>query len=523
MIVADDTTPSYHGCYGGPTPTPGIDRLAREGVKFARGYCAASLCCPSRWTLFTGQYAGRSASACETAAAGDVCRVDQNAMLAEGTPTLAKALGAAGYRTGHVGKWHSRFDTDFMGVEEPVIPKGDPDEAAVDAELRRRQAVAQEVVRRCGGFEVADRVNWGNIGDCDPKIRAHNPAWLTDGALAFLEDSAGDRRPFYLHLAHSVPHAPDCQLSLGMDHRYTWSGKLAEAPSSHPADETVLERLRAAGLQTAGPIAGVNAGQVMLDDSVVAVLEKLDALGLTENTIVVYTADHGVPGKGSCYVTGQHLPLVVRWPAGLPAGGVAHGIASWVDVVPTLAEACGAAMPEGHVLDGVSLLGALRGEGAWPREVAYHEMGWSRSVMKGRYHYIATRYPKAVIEAWRAGEDGPKPGIGVMFDRLNAPHLPGYFDPDQLYDLATDPFERVNLVGDPTRAAVVADLKAELGRITGGMPRPFPSEADAFLASEKYQGMLAERRAEMAAIRHYPTGDVPRIWFANLHDPDAAD
>jgi len=60
IVIADDTTPSFHGCYGGPTPTPHIDELARRGLRFDRAYCNSSLCCPSRWNMLTGQYTGRS-------------------------------------------------------------------------------------------------------------------------------------------------------------------------------------------------------------------------------------------------------------------------------------------------------------------------------------------------------------------------------------------------------------------------------------------------------------------------------
>lgn len=520
IIIADDTTPSYHGCYGGPTPTPNIDRLAHEGVRFDRGYCAASLCCPSRYTLFTGLFAGRSRWAYGNVAPTEPYLLEQNGMLDPATPTLAKALRTAGYFTGHLGKWHSQFDTSFLGTDEPTIPTGDPDDPAVDAEIRHRQAIAQEVVKQCAGFEHVDCVHWGNIGKCHPKLSSHNPMWKTDGARRFLDAAAQDGRPFYLHLANTVPHGPDCNQSLNVDHRYSWSGKLNAPPASHPPDQTVLDRLRAAGLQTEGPVAGVNAGMVMLDDQVGAVLRKLDELGVADNTIVIYTADHGIPGKGSCHVTGQHLPFVMRWPAGLPAGKVVTDIFSWADVVPTLAEACGVQL----TTDGVSVLGALRGEQPWPRQVAFHEMGWSRSVIKGRYHYIATRYPKSVIDAMCAGHPKVKPGLGVMFDSLNAPFLPGYFDPDQLYDLATDPLERVNLANDPTRAAVLADLRAELKRITDTLPRPFPAEPNPFLQTEQYQQLLAARRSEMAATKHYPpSGDVPRIWFVNLHDPGAPD
>ncbi len=522
MVVADDITPSYHGCYGGPTPTPNIDRIATDGVRMERGYCNASLCCPSRWSLFTGQFTQRSRWAHEDAAPTDPATISQNGMLDLDTPTLAKTLRSAGYGTYHVGKWHSRFGVDEFGFDEPTHIPGDADDPEVDAEIRRRHANAVKVVKQCAGFEHADRVQWGNIGgkQFDPRLRAHNIPWMTDGALGYIDQAAQDDRPFYLHLANSIPHSPDCLKSLNVDHRYTWAGKLDEPPRSHPADDTVIARLEAAGLQTSGPIAGVNAGMIMIDDQIGEIMNKLDEHGLRENTILIYTADHGIPGKGSCYVFGQHLPYVMAWPAGMPRVQVVHDIFSWTDVVPTLCDAAGVSMPDDHTLDGVSVLPALRGEAKWPRQIHYHEMGWSRSIIKGRYHYIAVRYPKAAIEKMRNGNQPL--GIGVAFDKLNAPFLPGYFDSDQLYDIKTDPFERTNLIDDPARVDVVADLKAELKQITDTLPRPFPAAPDPYLQTEEYKKQLAECKAEMGAIQHYPANcDVPQTWFANLHDPDA--
>lgn len=521
IIVADDTTPSYHSCYGGPTPTPNIDRIAAAGFRFERGYCNSSLCCPSRWNIFTGQYTSRSRWVYEDTPQDEPARIIQNGMLDQDTPTLAKMLRQAGYYTGHIGKWHSRFGVEDFGFEEPVFPKGDMDDPAVEAEWRKRQANAQEVVKKTAGFEHVDCVNWGNLGGAsDPRLRHHNPMWMTNGALQFLDQAAGKDQPFYLHLANTVPHGPDCTFSLGQDHRYTPGGKLEEAPKSHPADETVLQRMRDAGLQTEGGLAGVNAGIIMLDDQVGAVLRKLQDMGELENTILIYTADHGIPGKGSAHVTGQHLPFVMSWQAGLPQGKVVHDIFQWVNILPTLCDACGVDVPAEAPVDGVSVLAALRGEADWPAPLTYHEMGYSRSVIKGRYHYIATRYSDSFVEQIKQGD--AKPGIGTPFDKLNAQFLPGYFEPDQLYDLATDPFEQRNLVEDPTRADVLAELQQELWRIAETLPRPFPRDPHPYRQTEDYQEKLQAWRDEINAIEHYPPNCfVPWVWFANAHDPGA--
>ena len=522
MIIADDITPHYHGCYGGPTPTPQLDELARAGIRFTRGFCNAALCCPSRWTFFTGLFAGRSASCHGAVSTDEPYLVSQNAMLDEDTPTLAKTLRKAGYFTGHIGKWHSRFDCSFLGESEPVIPLDDPDAPGVDETLHRRQNTARRVIERCAGFEHADRVFWGNIsGREHPKLRHHNIGWLTDGARVFLEQAAQHHRPFYLHLANTIPHDPNPLLSLNADHRYTWGGKLTEAPQSHPPDDTVLDRLREAGLQTSGPIAGVNAGAIQLDDQVGIIRDQLRRMGELENTIFIYTADHGIPGKGSCHLTGQHLPLIVSWPETLPAGRVMDDLVSWVDIVPTLVEACGVNDADIPATDGYSLLSALVGQAPWPRTTSYHEMGWSRSIIKGAYHYIATRYPRSLLDQLQVTPDCTRLGIGLMFDTLNAPCIPGYFEPDQLYNITTDPLERTNLAHDPQYADILQDLKHELRTILATLPRPFPDEPDAFLKTDAYQAMLKERKEHMQRIVHYPTqGDVPAIWHFNQHDPD---
>lgn len=527
IIVADDTTPSYHGCYGGPTPTPNIDRLAREGILMQRGYGCASLCCPSRYTLFTGQYTQRSTAAHAHVPPGDPALISQNGELDDGQTTLPRLLARAGYFTGHIGKWHSRFETNSLGFAEPVIPIGDPDDPAFNARLIDAQARAQEVVRRCAGFEHAACVHWGNLDATFKKsqtLGAHNPAWFTDGALDFLDRALADERPFYLHLANSVPHTPDCHLSLNRDHRYTVGGKLAQPPASHPPDDSVLARMKAAGLPTSGPLAGVNAGQIQIDDQIGVLVARLEAAGQLDNTIFIYTADHGIPGKGSCHITGHHLPFILRWPAGGIAPRVVHDIFSWAHIVPTLAEACVILFPETALPDGISVLPALRNPAApWPCATAYHEMGWSRSITKGRYHYIATRPPASVIDTIRKGHSEAI-STGLFFDSLNAPAIPGYFDPDQLYDIELDPYEQHNLIHDPSRARILAELRRELFAITRTLPRPFPETPAPFLSTPEYGELLARRHAEMRQIQHYPTraAHVPAVWHGNLADPDLA-
>lgn len=530
LVIADDVTPAYHGCYGGPTPTPHIDRLAREGALFHQAHGVAPLCNPSRYSIFTGQYCGRAASCSEGCSTAEPYSLSQNADLQPDTPTLAKQLAGAGYFTGHVGKWHSNFailgeewDADLLG------PDADLDDPKVDARLRELQASHQDVVKRCAGFEWVGAVNWGNLcGNRPHRLRYHNPGWMTDTALDFLDAAAADERPFYLHLANTLPHGPDPTDSFGKDHRYTFSGKWDESPRSLPHDATVLERLRAAGLQTEGPVAAINAGIMQVDDQVGALRAKLEAMGELDNTIFLYTADHGIHGKGTCYLSGYHLPLVVRWPEQVAAGREIDAQVSHVDFFPTLLEATGTALPEGHDLDGRGYLGLLRGETETHRDVTYQEMGVGRAVTKGRYRLIHFFYPESVIEAMRRGEVDPAPpslqayveGPFCDYNFVNKPH---YFDPVQLYDRAADPCERHNLAADPAYAAILDDLTAELHAITDTLPGPYRHDVPDFQRSARYLRLVENRRLAVRRKSFYPEGyDQEKIFNLNLPDPCAS-
>lgn len=527
LVMADDVNLPYHGCYGGPTPTPTLNRLAREGALFHRACGVAPLCNPSRYTIFTGQVPGRAPSAHRRCTAAEPYSIQQNAELEPDMPTLARCLKGGGYLTGHVGKWHSSFSR--AGTSEwpkNLGPDADPDDPEVDAGLRELQRRHQKVVAECAHFDWVCAVNWGNLGHGKPKqLGYHNPAWKTDAALRFLDEAARHpERPFYLHLANTVPHGPSVNHSLGQDHRYTLGGKLDEPPHSHPDDATVPARLKQAGLNPSGPIGGINTGIVMIDDQLRALMAKLEALGMADNTIVIYTADHGIFGKGTCYLGGFHMPLIMRWPEGIRAGQAIHAPVSLPDLYPTLLEAAGVAFPEAWPLDGVSFLGHIvRGEPA-PRAFTYQEMGTSRAILKGKYHYVALRYPQSSIDKMRTGQLEVPPDVSGYgespFGDLNFRYKPNYFEPDQLYDIEADPLERHNRAADPAYDEVLADLKAELARVVADLPGPYPMEIDPFLLSDEYRALVERRRARLPAIPYHPQGhDAELIYNRNLPDP----
>lgn len=527
LIVADDVTPAHHGCLGGPTPTPELDRFARDGVLFTRAHGVSPLCCPSRYSIFSSRYPGRAASVSRDASLEEPYSVLQNADLQPGDPTLATRLRALGYFTGHVGKWHNNFH-HLLEDRWPacLTPEADLDDPAVDAQLRAHHETTCRVVADCAGFEYVQAVHWGNLLARLPKaMRHHNPAWLTQAALRFLDRAAGQNRPFYLHIAHTVPHGPDPVASLGADHRYTYAGRLDAAPDCHPDDSTILPRLAAAGLQTRGATAGINAGMVQIDDQIGAIRRKLDTLGLLEDTLFVYTADHGIHGKGTCYHGGFNMPLVISWPKGIPGGRRVDEAVSHVDLGPTLIELAGTVPPTSSEIDGRSYAGLLRGYATrGPREFTFQEMGVARSVCDRRYHFVALRYPRSVLDALASGRRAELPSLHAYveshFCDYNLVNKPHYFDADQLFDLEADPFERRNLVHEPAQAERVARMRAALFAITDTLPGPYPRDVPPFMQGAAYRRLAEARRLKAAQGRYHPQGyDQERVYNFNLPDP----
>jgi len=526
IVLADDITPYYHGCYGGPTPTPHIDRMAREGSLFLRSHAVAPLCNPSRYSIFTGQVPGRAPTASQGCTRAEPYSISQNANLLPETPTLPRMLREAGYFTGHVGKWHSNFEYfDNTEWSDLLGPDADLDDPEVDRKLRERHDGHARTVRECAGFEWAGAVTWGNLNSHRPRpLQAHNPGWTTDTALEFLEEAAGGARPFYLHLANTLPHGPHSHLSFGADHRYTYAGKLEAPPSSLPPDATVLERMRKAGIVTSGPIAGINAGAIQIDDQIGALRAKLEALGEWENTLFLYSADHGIHGKGTCYLGGYHMPLVVSWPAGMPGGRRIDDHVSHVDFLPTLCEAAGAEVPGEHRVDGVSQLPLWTGTGPGARDYTYQEMGVGRAVTSGRWRYIAFRYPESVIAEMESGRLTMPPTFQGYtegpFGPYNIKNKPHYFEPEQLYDLERDPCERQNLAYDPACEHVREKMRSLLHSVTDTLPGPYRHDTPPFMRSMHYQRLVQKRLLAVKQRPVYPEGfDQERIFNMNLPDP----
>jgi arylsulfatase A-like enzyme len=493
FIITDDQRLSSFGFLGGKVLTPNIDGLAAEGVYCSRAYASTSVCTPSRYSCLTGRYASRCRHpnfANDISAEGQT-RVTWNTHLLESMPNLPKVLQKSGYVTGAVGKWH------LGGPNlKPIALESDPADPAVAKTLKANQARLCEHVRK-QGFDYAASMHLQNLKNNPCRaLGQHNIEWTLKGALDFIEQNKD--RPFYLYMATTLLHGPDPLVSLKSDPRITEAGLLREPLKVQPSRQSVLDRVRAAGLaERAAPA-------TWLDDGVGAVLKRLDELGLGEDTAVFYFNDHGTEGgKGSLYEGGVRTPTIIRW-RGVVRPHRCDELIQNVDFAPTILDACGIEAPKEMTLDGLSLIGLLTGRKKKLRDSLYFEIGHTRAVCTKRWKYLAFRVPLSrhkskeerirMLENYRSRKQqkdaleesfapdpeartthlGMIPG-GVGTERGNAlTHYKGhYYDADQLYDLENDPTEQNNLALEPAYEQKLGQMKALLKEYLAGLPGTF--------------------------------------------------
>lgn len=487
----------------GRTVTPNLDRLAVEGTVMAEQHIVSPVCSPSRFTCLTGRYASRCVALRfrQLAERAGQTVVVWNTDILRTDVTLPKLLQAAGYRTGFAGKNHT-----FSMPKRPPIPEdGDPADPAIAAVLQAHGEAVRAAIR-AGGFDFAGGVYPANPDELRPRaLRVHNMDWVAAAALEFIE-TAPTNQPFFLYFAPTLCHAPyEPERSWQADPRVTPEGLLDKAPRVLPPRSTLPERVKAAGVQ------GRDREMLLwLDDAIGAVMSRIEARGAAEQTLVFVVNDNGQEGKGSIYQSGTHSPSIVWRHGGFPCGPVCTARVSNIDFAPTLLDFAGVPAPP-DAFDGISFRSALEG-GPWrDREALYFELGFTRGVRIGDWKYIALRYrphPERVLDlrkpvkygpisrliAERAGPHPPPYGhIGGNDNELKALRAqPAYFDPDQLYDLASDPSEQTNLAARTEFADRLADMQARSRRFLDELPGGFgelkPAEAGRAAGEKRTRG-----------------------------------
>ena len=480
LLYVDDATFTHFGCFGGPCATPNIDRLANGGMRFSRFYVSSAVCTPSRYSAITGRLASRATGVEKEYPHGGPVRITWNTTLTKKEKTLAHHMKAGGYRTGMVGKWHlSPDDPEERKKREEINPRS----AKGKKILEERYAKEQQIIKDVGGFDYADGIFFTNIKalPIPEELRFHNVEWQLEKAVDFISQDKDE--PFFLYWPTPIVHGPNPMLSLKADPRITPKGYLDEPPKvDMPPRKELFDRLYTYG--TIDPREdgkgwwesgyGV-AAMSWLDDAVGAFVKKLEELGQLENTMIIIASDNGLQrGKNTNYEAGANVPALINWPGHVPAGRVCDELITNLDFAPTIMEAAGMKMPAGEVCDGVSFLPLLSNPSNAVHESIMLEVGCSRAVVTKDYKYLALRYPEEVMNG--ITEENYKEfshdATRDVDHRFGAHAMyPGYFDMDQLYYLAEDKYEQINLAKD--LPGVVSDMKKIMANYSEDLPHSF--------------------------------------------------
>ena len=509
IINTDDQAGGQHfGFEGRNCLTPTLDGLVSTGLRFTSGFAASTVCGPSRYSLLTGRWPSRNTSEnfLSLYPPGELGRfgVSDTELEPDGQ-NIGAWLRQAGYRTGFVGKSHV-LDDDLKATNawaaRGLLTYAKAADPATDANVNGRMKHNHRVVcqnMRALGFDYVDGFYHANLLELwSTKLNVHNQEWITSRALRFIEENRNER--FFLYMAPTVNHGPvnnNLDYTLRANKAYTSAGYLPnEDYSFMPTRQAIINQVNAAGKDL------ISARETWIDYSIAAITNKLAQYGIRNDTLIIFTSDHGektlsspvVWGKTSLYDLGMRVPMVMNWPNGITSPGRTYGeIVSHVDIVPTLLALTGASGLPTRPVDGVSLVPVFNGSSAAVRNDLFCEIGYARAVRTKSRKYIAVRYtpgdyariatngtwPEYNVNSGLTGGTTPRPyyinnsGLGAGVASTN----PRYFDDDQLYNLTTDPGEDNNLYGQ--EPATAYDLKKRLAQYIGGIPgRPFRQFSD---------------------------------------------
>lgn len=405
-ILADDLGYGDLGCYGQKIiRTPNLDKMAQAGMLFTDHYAGSSVCAPSRAAFMTGFHSGHNyvRGNYETGPYGFGACLE----LRDEDVTLGEVLREKGYTSAIIGKWG-------MGVEGTT---GVPNKQGFDYSygfLNQGHAHFQfpsYLFRNGERIEIPENKNLSN------KLFSND--LFTEEAVKFVEKSKA--QPFFLYLAYTTPHAE--MLLPGSKAFEEYKGKVDEKPYVKPGTPDTTDNNRGAYRSQEFPAAAYAAQVSHLDSCVGVMLEKLEALGLTENTIVMFTSDNGPHSEGGAnpayfdsngplrgqkrdlYEGGIRVPFIVKWPARVKAGSTSgHPSAFW-DMMPTFAEIADLDSPK---TDGISMLPALLGENQPTHDYLYWEFHENKTTDQAirQGSWKAVRHdPKGEIELYDLSKD----------------------------------------------------------------------------------------------------------------------
>lgn len=465
IIYTDDQDFSQIGCYGHNVLTPNIDSLASDGIKFSRYYATSPVCTPSRYSVLTGRYAGRSPHIQSLYETNSPSFLRWNSFVSKGELTITHLLKKSGYTTGMVGKWHLGQD-----LPEKELEYADPEDSVISKKLKKNYKSMQSYVKQYGGFDYVESVYGNNLHaiNIPQTLQYHNQDWVTEGAVNFIEQNQST--PFFLYMATTIPHGPSPLESMKADPRITPSGILEKAPDVQPSREDVFSRIKAAGLpENTAPL-------TWLDDGIGAVLNKLKEHHLENNTLVILASDHGTKrGKMSCYESAANTPCLMRWPSKIKPGTTCDDIVANIDFVPTILDVCNINPATYYKMDGLSLKELLLHSKSIDRESLYLEVVFQRAVVTKEWKYIATRFPLEVQKKITKENRKQFTIEGKMGkDRYgNDKNFPAYYDDDQLYNIKNDKRELNNLAYIKKYSVKLENMQKMMSEYVQDLPHTF--------------------------------------------------
>jgi len=377
--------------------TPHLDRLAAQGTLFTNALANTPVCTPSRASLLTGRHAW-------------TCRsIVNDIRLPEEERGIAEVLKGHGYRTGYVGKWH----LDGLPRDAPIPPG------------RRHGFDDYWAAYDCTHDYLAPRYYLGDATEPVVLDEGYDADVQTGLAIDFLEHYRDE--PFCLFLSWGPPHAPYRAVPQPFLDMYPL-GEIALRPNAQGADRNA--------------IAGYYAHITAIDRDVGRLMDALDRLGLAEDTIVVFSSDHGDMlwshgrvKKQQPFEESIRIPLIVRWPGQLPAGQVSDLLFSVVDHTPTLLGLVGVPVPE--EMDGLDLSNTLLGRSEYrpPSALIAEYVSFGQSSLYQPWRGVRT--PRHTYARWLQG--------GAI-----------------LYDNQEDSYQLHNLIHEPGYARLRDELEEEL-------------------------------------------------------------
>jgi len=415
FIFSDQQRWDTCGCYGQPLDiTPNLDRMAREGVRFEQAFTCQPVCGPARASLQTGKYP--TEVGCHT----------NHRMLPLDAKTIAHHFAENGYEVGYIGKWHLASTGPLLGPDDFRVQPVPPERRGGYRDYWLASDVLEFTSHSYDGHMFDGAMQQRDFPEGRYRVDAH-----TDWVLEYLQTRTGER-PFFLFVSYIEPHHQN-------DHNHY------EGP--HGSKERFKDFV------APGDLVGMDGdwreeypdylGCIhSLDENLGRIRAELERLGLAENTLVIYTSDHGshfrtrnAEYKRSCHDGCIRIPMVASGP-GFSGGKVIDDLVSLIDLPPTVLTAADITPPatmRGHALQ--SLLDGSAPD--WPEEVFLQisESHCGRAIRTRRWKY-SVRAPD------KTGQD---PASDLYVE-------------DFLYDLEADPYERHNLVDSPAHTEVRREL-----------------------------------------------------------------